>query len=42
MGMITGGSVSMEMATVSSLHDVLHTTVFQIIDIATYGKGEHF
>ena len=42
MGKVTGGSVSMEMAAVGSLDDVLHTTVFQIIGIATYGKGEHF
>ena len=42
MGMVTGGSVSMEMDAVGSLHEVLHTTVFQSIGIATYGKGEHF
>ena len=42
MGKVTGGSVSMEMAAVGSLHDVLHATVFQIIGIATYSKGEHF
>ena len=41
MGKVTGGSVSMEMAAVGSLHDVLHATVFQIISIATYGKVEN-
>ena len=42
MGMVTGGSVNMEIAAVSSLHDMLHTTVFQTVGIATYCKGEHF
>ena len=41
MGKVTGGSVSMEMAVVRSLHDVLHAIVFQIIGIAIHGKGEH-
>ena len=41
MSMVTGGSGSMEMAAVSSLHDELHATVFQIIGIATQGKDKH-
>ena len=41
IGMVTGGSGSMEMAAVSSLHDILHSTVFQIIGIATQGKGKY-
>ena len=38
MGKVTGGSVSMKMAVVRSLHDVLHATVFQIIGIATHDR----
>ena len=38
IGAITGGSGSMEMAAVHSVHVVLHAAVFQIIDIPTQGK----
>ena len=41
MGMVTEGSGSMEMAVMRSLHEVLHATVFQIIGMATQGKGRH-
>ena len=41
MGMVTGRSGSMEMAAVSSLHDLLHITVFHIIGMATQGKGKN-
>ena len=40
MGMVTGRSGSMEMAAVSSLHDLLHITVFHIIGMATQGKAK--
>ena len=41
--MATGGSGCMEMAVVSSLHDVLHATVFQIIGMATHrARGNTF
>ena len=40
-GIVTWGTGGMEMAAVSSLHDVLHVTVFQIIGIATHSKGKH-
>ena len=36
-----GGSSSIEMASVSTLHDVLHTTVFQIIGTDTHSKGKY-
>ena len=36
-----GGSSSIEMALVSSLHDVLHTTVFQLIGTDTHSKGKY-
>ena len=39
--MITGGSGSMDMSAVCSLHDVLHATVFQIIGIATQDKSKY-
>ena len=38
MNMVTGGSGSMEIAAMRSLHDVLHATVIKIIGIATQGK----
>ena len=40
-GVVTGGSGSMEMAAVHLLHDIFHSKVFQIIGIATQGKGKH-
>ena len=40
-GMIAGGSGSMEMTVVISLHNALHITVFQIIGIATHDKGKY-
>ena len=41
IAMVTGRIGCMEMAAVSSLHDVLHATVLQIIGMATQGKGKH-
>ena len=41
IGIVIGGSGSIEMTAVRSLHDVLHAMVFQIIGIATHGKREH-
>ena len=42
IGMVTAGdSGSMVMAMVSSLHDVLHASVFHIIGKATHGNGKH-
>ena len=38
---VTGGSGSIEMAVVCSINAVLHTAVFQIIDIPTHGKKKH-
>ena len=41
IGMVTGGSGCMEIFAVSSLHDILHAAVLQIISKATRGKSKH-
>ena len=41
MGIVTWGTGGMYMAAMSSLHDVLHVTVFQIIGTTTHDEGGH-
>ena len=41
ISMVTGFFGGIEISTMRSLHDVLHATVFQIIDMATQLQGNH-
>ena len=41
IGMVAGGSRSMEMAALCLWHGELHAAVFHIIDVITQGKDNH-
>ena len=41
IGIVPGGSGSIEIAAVSSLNDALYAMVFQIICMVTQAKGKH-